>query len=58
MIAKITIANKTNNPICSNGAMALIIDFKTTCKPGNTHQRKMLVKSWKFTKINYSIKKH
>lgn len=33
MIAKITIANNTKRPICSKGAIALIIDFKTTCKP-------------------------
>lgn len=33
MIANITIANRTNSPIWSNGAIALIIDFKTTCKP-------------------------
>lgn len=33
MIANMTIANKTNTPIWSKGAIALIIDFKTTCKP-------------------------
>ena len=33
MIAKMTIANRTKSPIWSNGAMAFIIDFKTTCKP-------------------------
>lgn len=33
MIANITIANNTKRPICSKGAIALIIDFKTTCKP-------------------------
>lgn len=33
MIANIMIANKTKTPIWSKGAIALIIDFKTTCKP-------------------------
>lgn len=33
MIANMTIANKTKSPIWSNGAIAFIIDFKTTCKP-------------------------
>lgn len=28
-----TMANSTNNPICSNGAIALIMDFSTTCRP-------------------------
>lgn len=47
MIANITIANKTKTPIWSKGAIALIIDFKTTCKPivdvGGRIKRKMLV---------------
>jgi hypothetical protein len=29
-MANITIANKTNKPICNKGAIALIMDFKTT----------------------------
>lgn len=33
MIAKITIANKINNAICSSGAIAFRIDDMTTCKP-------------------------
>lgn len=34
-MANITIANNTKRPICSNGAIAFIMDFKTTCKPVN-----------------------
>lgn len=34
MMAKMTMANKTNNPIWRSGAIALMIDFKTTCRPG------------------------
>ena len=33
-MAKMTMANSTSNPICSNGAIALMIDLSTTCKPG------------------------
>lgn len=33
MIANMMIANNTNNPIWSSGAIALIMDFSTTCKP-------------------------
>jgi len=32
-MAKITIANKTSKPICSNGAMAFIMDLSTTWRP-------------------------
>lgn len=32
-MANITMANKTNNPIWSKGAMAFMMDFSTTCKP-------------------------
>lgn len=32
-MAKMTIAKSTNSPICSNGAIALMMDFKTTCRP-------------------------
>lgn len=33
MIANMMIANNTNKPIWSSGAMALMMDFSTTCKP-------------------------
>lgn len=42
MIANITIANKTSNPICNRGAMAFIMDFRTTCKPVRRTQIKMV----------------
>lgn len=32
-MANITIANSTKRPICSNGAMAFIMDLSTTCRP-------------------------
>jgi hypothetical protein len=33
MIAKMRIANITNNPICISGAKAFRMDLRTTCKP-------------------------
>lgn len=38
MMAKMTIANNTSNPICNNGAIALMMDFNTTCKPTGTYE--------------------
>lgn len=40
-MANMTIANNTNKPICSNGAIALMIDFKTTCKPAQGIKTKL-----------------
>jgi len=33
MIANMMIANNTNKPIWSSGAIALMMDFSTTCRP-------------------------
>lgn len=38
MIAKIRIAKNRRRPICSKGIIAFMIDFKTTCKPGETQR--------------------
>lgn len=38
MIAKIRIAKNRRRPICSRGIMAFMIDFRTTCKPGETQR--------------------
>lgn len=38
MIAKIRIAKNRRRPICSRGIIAFMIDFRTTCKPGETER--------------------
>lgn len=38
MIAKIRIAKNRRRPICSRGIIAFMIDFRTTCKPGETQR--------------------
>jgi hypothetical protein len=38
MIANMTMANSTNNPIWSKGAIARMIDFNTTCRPGEVNK--------------------
>lgn len=41
MIAKIRIAKNRRRPICSKGIIAFMIDFRTTCKPGETERGPM-----------------
>lgn len=38
MIAKIRIAKNRRRPICSRGIIAFMMDFRTTCKPGETQR--------------------
>ena len=40
MIAKIRIAKNRRRPICSRGIIAFMIDFRTTCKPGETQRER------------------
>ena len=43
-MAKMTIAKSTNKPICSKGAIALMMDFSTTCRPKKSKVRKDITK--------------